>query len=167
MQKGTKTDALGRIFPSGAVFDPATSRTVTAGQLDPVSGIVATTGGQVRDPFYQGSVTGITNFTGPVTEGLLNQIPAGRLNPAAVALLKLYPLPQLSALTNNYTSNPAATTNIDSTDVRLDQIFGSKDSAFVRYSFVYNKQFQTSRPLPGVAYARRPAPGRGTASRKT
>ena len=87
---------------------------------------MATASGQVRDPFYQGSVAGITNFTGPVTEALLNQIPAGRLNPAAVALLKLYPLPQSSALTNNYTTNPAATTNIDSTDVRLDQIFSSQ-----------------------------------------
>jgi Carboxypeptidase regulatory-like domain/TonB dependent receptor len=160
LQKGTKTDALSRVFPSGTVFDPATSRTITAGQLDPVSGIVATTSGQVRDPFYQGNLTGITNFTGPVTEGLLNQIPAGRLNQAAVALLKLYPLPQSSVLTNNYTSNPVATTNIDSTDVRVDQIFSDNDSAFVRYSFVYNNQFQPS-PLPGVADGAPSRPGTG------
>ena len=160
LQKGSKTDSLGRVFPVGTVFDPATSRSITAGQLDPVSGIVATASGQVRDPFYQGSVAGITNFTGPVTEGLLNQIPAGRLNQAAVALLKLYPLPQSSALTNNYTANPSATTNIDSNDVRLDQIFSAKDSAFVRYSFVYNNQFQPS-PFPGVADGAPSRPGTG------
>ena len=162
LQKGTKTDALGRVFPSGTAFDPATSRSITAGKLDPVSGIVATASGQVRDPFYQGNAAGVTNFTSPANEALLNQLPAGRINAAAVALLKLYPLPQSTALTNNYTTNPAATTNIDSTDVRLDQIFSQKDSAFVRYSFVYNNQFQPS-PLPGVADGGASRPGTGHA----
>ncbi len=58
LQKGTKTDALGRIFPSGTVFDPATTRNITAGKVDPVSGIQATTTGQVRDPFYSGGLGG-------------------------------------------------------------------------------------------------------------
>jgi hypothetical protein len=162
LQKGTKTDALGRVFPSGTVFDPATSRTINAGQIDPVSGIVATTTSQVRDPFYQGSVAGITNFASPASEALLNHIPAARLNQAAVALLKLYPLPQSSGLTNNYTVNPPATTDINSTDVRLDQIFSNTDSGFVRYSFVYNNQFQPS-PFPGVADGGASRPGTGFA----
>jgi hypothetical protein len=36
---GTKTDALGRIFPYGTVLDPATTRTVAAGTADPVTGL--------------------------------------------------------------------------------------------------------------------------------
>jgi hypothetical protein len=160
LQKGTKTDLLGRVFPSGTVFDPASSRNITAGKADPVSGLIATATGQVRDPFYQGSVAGITNFTAPATAALLNQLPAARINQAAAALLKLYPLPQSSGLTNNYTTNPAATTNIDSTDVRLDQLFGAQDSAFVRYSFVYNNQLQPS-PFPGVADGGPSRPGTG------
>ena len=44
-------DLLGRTFPRGTVFDPATTRPVTAGQLDPMTGMVATTTGFVRDPF--------------------------------------------------------------------------------------------------------------------
>src|SRR6202000_443277 len=37
-----RTDALGRSIPVGTVLDPATTRAVTLGQVDPVSGIAAT-----------------------------------------------------------------------------------------------------------------------------
>ncbi len=105
-------------------------------------------------------MAGVTNFTSPGNEALLNQIPVARINPTAVALLKLYPLPNSSGLANNYTDSPSATTNIDSTDVRLDQTFSQRDSGFVRYSFVYNNQFQPS-PLPGVADGGPARPGTG------
>ncbi len=41
----TGSDLLGRTFPLGQVFDPATTRSVTAGQFDPVTGFVATGAG--------------------------------------------------------------------------------------------------------------------------
>ncbi len=51
---GTATDALGRTIPSATILDPATTRAVTAGVVDPVSGLAATSTGFVRDPFlYQ------------------------------------------------------------------------------------------------------------------
>ena len=51
-QGGTlRADAVGRQVPLGTVLDPATTRTVVAGIVDPVSGMVATTTGYVRDPF--------------------------------------------------------------------------------------------------------------------
>ena len=46
-----QTDSLSRTIPKGTVVDPATTRFVTAGQLDPTSGLVATGTGYVRDPF--------------------------------------------------------------------------------------------------------------------
>src|SRR5579862_8603431 len=51
-QGGTlRADAVGRQVPLGTVLDPATTRSVVAGTVDPVSGRVATTTGFVRDPF--------------------------------------------------------------------------------------------------------------------
>ena len=50
-QSGTQKDLLGRTFPLGQVFDPASTRTVTSGQIDDVTGDKATGSGYVRDPF--------------------------------------------------------------------------------------------------------------------
>jgi hypothetical protein len=41
-QSGTTVDDLGRTVPKGTIFDPATTRLVTKGQVDPVSGLIAT-----------------------------------------------------------------------------------------------------------------------------
>ncbi len=162
LQTGTKTDLLGRVFPSGTVFDPATSRPVTSGVVDPVTGITPSATGFVRDPFYNGVIGNMTNFTGSSAEALMNQLPSARLNAGAIALLKLYPAPTSAALTNNYTTSPTATTTINSFDTRIDQVFGDKDSAFARYSYVRNTQFQPS-PFPGVADGGASRPGTGWA----
>ena len=45
------TDALGRPILAGQITDPYSTRTVTAGQVDPVTGLTAVTSGFVRDPF--------------------------------------------------------------------------------------------------------------------
>src|SRR5262249_46786532 len=45
------TDALGRRILTGTIYDPATTRSVTQGQVDPVTGLTATKTGFVRDPF--------------------------------------------------------------------------------------------------------------------
>src|SRR5215472_14551779 len=50
-QSGTTIDDLGRTVPKGTIYDPTTSRLVTKGQVDPVSGLVATSTGFARDPF--------------------------------------------------------------------------------------------------------------------
>lgn len=160
LQSGTRSDLLGRAFPSGTIFDPATTRTVTAGQVDPITGLNASTTGYVRDPFFSGSLVGTTNFASAANESLLNILPSNRINAAEVALLNLYPNPTSSALTNNYTTSPAATTSIDQFDTRFDEVFSSRDSAFARYSFVYNNQVQPS-PFVGVADGGPSRPGTG------
>ncbi len=43
------TDALGRNIYSGEIFDPSSTRLVTQGEVDPVSGVAATASGYVRD----------------------------------------------------------------------------------------------------------------------
>src|SRR6185436_3394115 len=52
LQSGTRTDRLGRVFPLGTIFDPATTRLLAAGAVDPVTGRTVTAGAAawIRDP---------------------------------------------------------------------------------------------------------------------
>lgn len=160
LQTGTHSDALSRVFPVGTVFDPATTRSIPASGVDPVTGLSGTPGSYVRDPFYSGSLMGMTNFTSSTAEAELNQIPANRLDPGAVALMQLYPKPNTAALVNNYTSNPANHTGLNSFDVRFDQNFSQRDLAFLRYGYAYQTQ-SVPGPFPGAADGEpaRPASG--------
>ena len=58
-----RPDTLGRHIPLGTILDPATTRPVTAGQVDPVPGLTATATGFVRDPFST-CAAGTLDFTG-------------------------------------------------------------------------------------------------------
>src|SRR5580658_989386 len=127
-----RTDALGRSFKNGQIFDPATTRPVTAGKVDPVTGIAASQSGYVRDPFAN------------------NQLPAGRLDPNAIKLLQLFPAPNLSGVENNYQTTTVNTTVQSTFDVRIDQHFNEKNQMFGRYSYINSTQ-HVPPPFPGVA----------------
>lgn len=140
-------DPLGRSFPNGTIFDPATTRSVTAGQVDPVTGLTATATGFARDPFYQGSVAGITNFTTPTAEALMNILPANRLDPNAIKLLSAYPTANVAPLSsNNFGLNSnfqALRPQLDDThqfDIRVDDNISTKDQVFARYSYSHRRQ---------------------------
>jgi hypothetical protein len=131
---GTATDALGRVISSATILDPATTRPVTAGVVDPVSGLAATSTGFVRDPFYtNGSIAGITDFT--TQQAFLNQLPADRLDPNAVGLLDLFPDANQAGITNNYAINRSLPDDTHHFDIRVDNNFGLKDQLFGRVSF--------------------------------
>ncbi|AFL90109.1 hypothetical protein Terro_3900 [Terriglobus roseus DSM 18391] len=160
LQSGTLTDGLGRTFPTGTVFDPSTTRAIPNGGIDPITGLRGTAGAYVRDPFYSGSLGGVTNFNTTANRALLNQIPAARLASNAVQLMNLYPAPTGSTLQNNYVSSPVNRTTTNSFDVRFDETLSQRDSAFVRYSFVDTTQVVPS-PFPGVADGSASRPGNG------
>ena len=127
-QGGTQTDLLGRAFPAGTVFDPATTRTVTQGQTDPITGDQATGSGYVRDPF-------------PLVNGQANILPQTRVDSNAVKMLAAFPAPTNSNLFGNYSSDPLATDHLYQGDFRMDQTFGDKDQAFARYSYAHDEKF--------------------------
>jgi hypothetical protein len=147
---GTSSDGLGRKFAHGTVLDPATTRQVQPGQVDPISGLQNTTKAAifVRDPFYAGgSVAGITDFTGLAAQ--LNRIPGSRLDPNAVKLLSLYPAATASGkLANNFLNNPKANTTINAFDLRIDETFGSRDTLFGVWDESYYTAFAPGA-LPG------------------
>ncbi len=149
-QSGTEKDVLGRIFPVGTIFDPSTTRQIAARQQDPVTGLVSTANGYVRDPFYGGSLTGVTNFTTPGAQSLLNRIPLIRLDPNAMRLLSLLPAPTKASLFENYASNPVIRSFGKSFDTRVDQDFGDRDRMFGVVNFNDYPAFIPG-PFPGIA----------------
>ncbi|MBV9081124.1 MAG: TonB-dependent receptor, partial [Acidobacteriaceae bacterium] len=125
-------DLLGRKFPCGTVFDPATTRTASNGTVDPVTGLRATGNGFLRDP-----------FPGDI-------IPLTRIDPNAVRVLNLYPAPDLSGINNNFADHPITVDNVDSFDIRIDQYMGTHDVMYGRVSYQLENRI-TPGPFPGVA----------------
>ena len=140
-----RSDALGRQIPLGTILDPATTRPVTAGQVDPVSGLTAAATEFVRDPFST-CAADTTDFTGAnISVCNLNILPASRLDKNAIKLLKLYPQPTNSLLFQNSAHSPSLTEDRNSFDSRVDINFSQKDQAFFRFSFVDDPQL-----IPGI-----------------
>ncbi len=146
---GMDKDALGRVFPNGTILDPATTRSVAAGAIDPISGLPNTSSSAVfvRDPFFNctaggcnqsnygpaGPLTGITNFTTLVSS--LNVLPTSRIDPNAVKVLNLFPQPTvINKLTNNFPSYiPIEDKNTNTWDIRIDANISPKDVLFGVY----------------------------------
>jgi hypothetical protein len=139
------TDDLGRTIPQGTIMDPATTRAVTAGVVDPVSGIAATTTGYVRDPFGCAASQKAPSLASCAS---LNMIPKARLDQNAVALLGLYPAPTnnaVSSLFSNYGVSPGLYEHRNAFDVRADFNPSDKDQVFYRFSYVDDPQY-----IPGI-----------------
>jgi hypothetical protein len=110
------TDALGRPILTGEIYDPMSTRSVTAGQTDPVTGITATASGYIRDPFPG------------------NVIPPNRFDNVAKDMLQYWPKPTSSALTNNYAIAMTIPTTTNRFTVRVDQNISDRARMFSRYS---------------------------------
>ena len=63
-----------------------------------------------------------------------DRIPASRFDSIGAAMANLYPLPQTSALVNNYTVTPVKQSSVHRGDARVDHQLGPKDSLFFRYT---------------------------------
>ncbi len=152
LASGTNTDALGRKFPLGTFLDPATTRTVQAGAVDQITGLANTskTPIAVRDPFYTGgTLAGKTDYT--TSQQYLNQLPANRLDPNAIKLLSLYPLPTPGVTGRiNYVTFPKFTEDIKQYDVRIDQNFSQRDILFGVFDWSHTV-YTTPPNLPGLA----------------
>ena len=142
---GARCDDLGRVIPSGTILDPATTRAVTAGVADPVTGIAATASGFVRDPFSTCPASTVNFSGGNVSACGLNHLSAGRLDANAIKLLNLFPTPTTGGTANNFASSNGLFEHRNSFDTRLDVNFSQKDQVFFRFSYVDDPQY-----IPGV-----------------
>ncbi len=124
-------DVLDRTFNCGTIFDPSTTRLVTTGLVDPVTGLTATGTGYVREPFAN------------------NVIPSSRLDASAETLLNLYPTPTGTGIFNNYTASPLKREDAHSFDLRVDHKISDQDLVFARFSYYDDPQAQNG-PFPGM-----------------
>jgi hypothetical protein len=164
LSSSTHSDALGRKFQYGTIFDPATTRVIPASGVDPVTGLKGKAGSYIRDPFYNcGATTGCplndnmadntaTDYTTAAQKALLNIMPASRFDPNAVALLELLPLPNVTTsnpLSNNWYVTPTKIFSADQYDGRIDEKISDKDSIWGSYSHVNPISSATSAyPIP-------------------
>jgi hypothetical protein len=122
-------DVLGRTVPCGTIFDPATTRFLAFGQDDPITHLSATSSGYAREAFPG------------------NLIPASRVDSSALALLNLYPVPTISTIYNNYTTNSYSRGDANQFDIRIDHHMSDRNQVFGRFSYYNNPQLQTG-PFP-------------------
>lgn len=108
------TDALGRPVYKGEIFDPTTTRDVTAGVIDPVTGLTATDDAVIRDPFAY--------------NGQLNVIPPDEFSRATSVLLPLFPNPINSNLLRNYPSISGCCPlqNVDVGSIKIDHVVNER-----------------------------------------
>jgi hypothetical protein len=93
------------------------------------NGDFSATGTTIFDPN-----TGAANGTGR-TAFLNNQIPAGRIDPAALAMIKLIPEPNIPGLqTGNYFASNNAQFNRNDWDTKINYVPSDKTMVFGRYS---------------------------------
>jgi len=141
-----KKDNLGRSIPVGTILDPATTRAVTAGVVDPTSGIAASKTGFVRDPFGTCAASTPTFTLGACgLNNLTAAAAAGRLDANAMKLLNLYPLPTSAGISQNFSNSPKLFEHRNSFDARMDLNLNEKNQLFYRFSLVDDPQF-----IPGI-----------------
>ncbi|HSB17110.1 MAG TPA: TonB-dependent receptor [Bryobacteraceae bacterium] len=91
-------DALGRPVYQGMIYDPATQRNVTAGSVDPVTGLTAARTGMVREGF------GFDPVTGAPIPSAANVIPSNRISTISKNITDVFRqryLPMRPGLINN------------------------------------------------------------------
>jgi len=90
-------------------------------------------------------------FTGQPFHG--NQIPQARISPVALAIFRLYPLPNRPGLAGNYLAQPLQTENTDQFTGRVDHHFSPNDVVTMRFSFgnqdVFEPYTKESTDVPG------------------
>jgi hypothetical protein len=117
------TDALGRPILTNEIYDAGTTRTVTAGQVDPVSGLVAASSGPIRNPFMYG--------------GNLNVINPAQFSKVSQFFQNGYALPNRPGIFNNWIGPaiPFSSTFKDQWILKVDQIINDKH----RFTFSLEK----------------------------
>src|SRR5439155_17524405 len=145
-----ETDALGRPIYAGEIYDPATQRTIAAGGVDPVTGLVNATGSSaiLRDAF------GFDNKTGLPIAGSANIIPSGRIDPVAAKIFSYFPNPTLPGqrfgYTNDWLVSNQSRQGTNQWGSKIDHAISDKDRLSGEYIWSLNTIPSSTGRLPGA-----------------
>ena len=135
------TDALGRPVFQNEIYDPTTTRSVTSGQKDPVTGLVAQQDATIRDPFMFG--------------GKLNVIDPAKFSSASSQLLGHFPDPQFSSLIRNQPrlSGCCPILTVDKTSGKVDHVINDRQKLAGSFTWTrrnrFNRNASSFPPFPG------------------
>ena len=144
------TDALGRPVYSSEIYDPATTRVVPAGAVDPVTGLRNTSGSSavLRDGF------GFNPVTGRPISGQANIIPSDRIDPVSAKIMSYFPnVPACSTCAFGYKLNWLSQylnqANINQWGSKVDHAISTKQR--VMGEFIWWKNYApTGSKWPGA-----------------
>ena len=117
-------DILGRPILTGALYDPYTTRALTAGQMDPVTHLTATSTGNVRERIAGNNVANATHGINTIGQTLVNYYPASLTN----------------ALSNNWSASGLEADFSNEYSGRVDHNFSDSTRIYGRFS--YKKEYK-------------------------
>jgi hypothetical protein len=121
------TDAEGRPVYLNQIYDPRSTHPITAGVLDPTTGLVPNQTGYIRNPIPNNDITTL-----------------GAFDPVAAKIASYYPTANQPGIANNFAAvglNPAHSNEYL---VRVDHNINDASHAYFRYS--YKEEFKTGNP---------------------
>ena len=134
------TDYLGRPIFAGEVYNPFSTRQVTCGGVDSVTGDTVSrcpagaTTEFLRDPI-SGNIASGTGVTNVVPTGLMDSIAS------TIATGSYWPKPNIgSALFNNFASASSAAAHSNEYSIRIDYNFSQNDRIWGRWSQKYEQK---------------------------
>ena len=139
------TDYLGRPIFAGEIYNPFTTRQVTCGGVDAVTGDAVShcpagaapgTVEFIRDPI-SGNISTGTGVTNVIPGGLIDNIASG------VASGNFWPTPQNNALFDNFTNASAAAAHSNEYSARIDYNFSNNDRIYGRWSQKYQSKINS------------------------
>jgi hypothetical protein len=113
-------DGLGRPILVGQIYDPRSGRAITAGQVDPKTGLMATQTGYIRDPIAGNILANLSGYSADAV---------------GAKLLSYYPKSTGSGLSNNLIVSGTAPAHSSEYNIRADHNINTNARAFFRYSY--------------------------------
>jgi hypothetical protein len=116
------TDALGRPILAGQIYNPLSTRLLTNGGVDPVSGLRVACPGSPATCYYRDPIAG-------------NILSSGMINSVSKNFLPYWPSPTTDTLVNNYTFSAGTKSDWPwEYSIRVDHNISDKSRLFARWS---------------------------------